>query len=554
MSRIFELFFSERMKHSRTTALLCLWGAVSIWAGLPGSFFAQDTRTSETLAAVFSRDQFKRYHQETLRKILAGEAESVRDFLTERLREHPQETESRFMLALAHSQLQEFDPAIDQVTRALEDGFPPGRFIAGPRELITPLYRHPEFRKLLDRFKTVPVHGPLLGHVSDRSVRVWLRTAQESDIRLEVTEANGRSEEASSAGRTSAQDDFTATLEVTGLQPARRYRYRVWIDGEEGAAAEFRTRGRTGEPLKFRFAFGGGAGFVPENERVWSTIGQFRPDALILLGDNVYIDDPTTPAMQKYTYYRRQSRPEWSKLTAVTPVYSIWDDHDFATNDSSGGPEIDEPEWKIPVWKIFRQNWANPAYGGGRSQPGCWYDFRVGDLHFILLDGRYYRHLPGGTMLGPAQKDWLKRTLNDSEATFKILASPVPWAEDTKPSSRDTWDGFPEEREEIFRFIEDNQIQGVALISADRHRSDAYRIERPRRPGSYDLYEFNSSRLTNQHVHPTMEHALFSYNEKQSFGVVDVDTTAEDPRIRYTVVSIDGEEIDSVTIKHSQLQ
>ena len=77
-------------------------------------------------------------------------------------------------------------------------------------------------------------------------------------------------------------------------------------------------------------------------------------------------------------------------------------------------------------------------------------------------------------------------------------------------------------------------------MSADRHRSDAWRIDRK---GSYPLYEFNSSRLTNQHVHPEMQKAgaLFSYNKKQSFGLVTFDTHGDAPSVSYTVVTIDGE-------------
>ena len=38
----------------------------------------------------------------------------------------------------------------------------------------------------------------------------------------------------------------------------------------------------------------------------------------LLLGDNVYIDHPERPAVQKYCYYRRQSRPEYKRFTSGT--------------------------------------------------------------------------------------------------------------------------------------------------------------------------------------------------------------------------------------------
>ena len=304
---------------------------------------------------------------------------------------------------------------------------------------------------------------------------------------------------------------------------------------------------------RFTIAFGGGAGYVPDRERMWTTIGSVDPTALLLLGDNVYIDDPLTPELQCYHYYRRQSRPEWRKLAAKVPVYAIWDDHDFSTDDSWGGPEIDKPAWKRKVWEIFKDNWANPSYGGGDEHPGVWFDFRLGDVHFVMLDCRYYRENPRNdepSMLGAYQLAWLKKTLAESDATFKVIVSSVPWAKNVKPGSKDTWDGYDAERESIFRHIAEQQIEGVVLLSADRHRSDAYKIPRP---GAYDLYEFSSSRLTNQHVHKLMPHALFGYNEKPSFGLVEFNTAAADPTVTYTIVNIDGQKIHTLTVKRSQL-
>ena len=109
----------------------------------------------------------------------------------------------------------------------------------------------------------------------------------------------------------------------------------------------------------------------------------------------------------------------------------------------------------------------------------------------MLLDGRYYRDLKGGSMLGTAQK-WLKKTLAESNGTFKIIASPVPFSPNIKPGSKDPWDGFPK-RERNSSWIKNDKIDGVFLIAADRHRTDLRTIDNA---GSYKLYEFESSRLT----------------------------------------------------------
>ncbi len=235
-------------------------------------------------------------------------------------------------------------------------------------------------------------------------------------------------------------------------------------------------------------------------------------------------------------------------------MYAIWDDHDFGTNDCEGGPQVDWPPWKPRVWRDFTCNFPNPPYGHDADTPGCWFKWRIADVDFFFLDGRYYRDFPairGRSMLGPQQLQWLKEELAASDATFKVVASPVPWMKGVKPGSDDTWDGFPEEREAIYDHIAENDIGGVLLLSADRHRSDAWKIPRE---NSYDLYEFESSRLTNQHVHKTFEEAIFSYNEKQSFGLIDFDTTLDDPAITYRIVNIDGHVVFEMTLQRSELE
>ncbi len=501
--------------------------------------------------------QYKRVHQAALTQILGGNAAGAVKQLKNYLAKDAGDAESYYMLAQAYVRQADPEAALDALRRAIRLGLPPGRFVSGADSPFAALRNKNRYQQLLDLYGHRIVHGPLLGCVTGRSVKIWLRTAQPAEVRVsyEKVDKNPAAAGETSPVLTRKETDHTAVLSVDELQPQTTYRYWVTVNGQRAHVEpfRFRTAAVKGVGSKFKIAFGGGAGYVPPNERVWDTIAEQKPDVLLLLGDNVYSDDPKTPQMQRYCYYRRQSRPEFQRLTANTPVYSIWDDHDFGTNDCWGGPDIDDPKWKRPVWNIFRNNWNNPAYGGGKQQPGCWYDFYIGDVHFIMLDGRYYRTNPKSdapSMLGPAQKKWLLQTVNKSTATFKVHASPVPWTFNAKGDSRDTWNGYRAERKEIFDFLTKNEIGGVILISADRHRSDLWKIDRP---NDYALYEMNSSRLTNQHVHPTMEKALFSYNEKQSFGIVQFDTTADDPTVTYRIITIDGEQVHAFSLNLSKL-
>ncbi len=473
------------------------------------------------------------------------------------LERSPRDAEALFGLAAAAAHLGDTKKAMAAATQALDAGLPIERFAAGPREWTKPLVEAAEFQELWRQRGSPLLHGPMLGCVTDYSARFWVRTAAEAPVQVLTSLSQGfERPHRSPVVRTSQATDFTAVVGVGCLMPDTVHYYDVLVDGKSMLGPRFpsfRACPTPGAKARFQVGFGGGAAYYPPTERMWDTILAHKPLAFLFLGDNIYIDAPTKPDIQRYGYYRRQSRPEFRRFTAATAIYAVWDDHDFGTDNCVPGPDVDKPEWKVPVWRLFSENWNNPFYGGGEKQPGCWHDFSIGDVDFILTDSRYYRtnpKQPNPSMLGPAQLRWTLDRLKASKATFKVLANGVPWALGAKPGSLDTWEGYPQERKAIFDCIEQHRIGGVVLLSADRHRSDLWKLERN---VGYPLYEFESSRLTNQHVHGKMPAALFSYNEKQSVGLLTLDTTKPDPEVTYEIYSIDGERMHSFTLKKSQL-
>ena len=490
-----------------------------------------------------------------VRHIAAGKWEQARRELANA---DSQDSETHFVQMLASLAAEETESAVTHAQAALDAGLPLERLVAGPRQLLRPLYGTAAYQGWLRQRQPSPLlHGPMVGSVTSESAAFWVRTASSAAIQVRVFAGRFASPVAvSEPVSTRAAGDFAAIAHVHGLRPATDYRYEVWVAGKRVAAenTRFQTFPARHAGARFSVAFGGGAGFVPKWESMWDTIGATSPIALLMLGDNVYIDDPTHALTGRYCYYRRQSRPEWRRLVASTSVFAIYDDHDFGTNDCIPGPQIEKPAWKRSVWERFRRNWVNPSYGGGDGQPGCWHDFYIGDVHFILLDGRYYRSRQDvPSMLGAVQKAWLKETLKASRGTFKVLASPVPWTENIKPGSPDPWDGFTAEREEIFSFLEEHAIEGVFLIAADRHRTD---LRVNRRPAGYDLYEFESSRLTNRHTHAIVKTPglIWGYNKTCSFAQMQFDTTRSDPQVTFSAIAIDGQEMYNHRLLRSQLQ
>ena len=511
-----------------------------------------------SVVSVFSQldypkdEQYKKRPTNAIAAIAQGDTDQAIKNLEKYIEDFPRDAESHYCLAVAHSVSNNIPLAMQHMRSAVEAGMPIERIIAGPRDLLRNLVASPEFQKFSTKKNARLIHGPILGDITSTTAKLWMRTDKVSKVTLVFSSTENQHVVEKSAMVNG--EGLATLLEIDGLHAETVYTYMLSLDGKPVCEpGTLKTAVEKGNPVHLKIGFGGGAGYTPWFERMWDTLAQQDFTAFLLLGDNVYIDYPEVPEVQEYCYYRRQSRPEFRRLTRQIPIYAIWDDHDFTVNDGEGGPEIEFPSWKRQVWNLFKNQWPNPYYGG-EDHPGCWFDFSIGDIDFIMLDCRYYREDPKKvltpSMLGPFQKAWLKEKLQESTATFKVIASSVPWAKDTKPGSDDTWDGFPGEREEIFSFIEEHRIEGVIFLSADRHRSDAWKIERF---GGYDFYEFMSSRLTNIHTHDLMSGSLFGYNKKCSFGSLEFDTTISDPTVSYTIKSIDNEEIHKIMLFRSQL-
>jgi alkaline phosphatase D len=88
---------------------------------------------------------------------------------------------------------------------------------------------------------------------------------------------------------------------------------------------------------------------------------------------------------------------------------------------------------------------------------------------------------PRGSMLGAAQKAWLKDALRQSPARWKLLCNNVPlmrFGFDMRFREygniddvwwHDTWDGYPIERRELMKFIREQSLTNVVSVAGDRH-------------------------------------------------------------------------------------
>lgn len=508
-----------------------------------------------------------RIGQPQMLALFEGRVQEAVDISRARLATDNTDVDSHLVLALAHGLEGRLDDANASLEAALVLGLPPTRLLADRSAPMQRLHGTAAWQGVAGASSGL-VHGPLLGDVTPGGARFWVRTLRESEFEILVSERGDfDNPDARGSSRTSAARDFTGIAAVEGLRHDTRYRYQLRIDGRPVPRAtewEFRTFPQPDARRSVRIAFGGCAKYFPGHERMWDTIRLRRPDAFLILGDNVYIDLPESVGpLHDYTYHQRQSRPEFRRLTAGVPTYAIWDDHDAGIDDVFLGPYPDKPSWKVEHLALFERNWNNPASGAPPEWPGLWHRFRAGPVECFMLDGRYYREnflKEGASMLGPVQKAWLFAALRASTAPFKLIVSPVAWADDAKletlPSgevvrAKDTWSGFPAERAEIFDFLAANKIGGVILLSSDRHRNDVRINHRPR---GYPLLEVESGWLTNEVGTDGSGKPLFEYLKSPAFGCITFEPGEIDPLAVVEIVSIEGESVFRREVRLSELQ
>ncbi|MBL7145964.1 MAG: tetratricopeptide repeat protein [Phycisphaerae bacterium] len=299
---------------------------------------------------VYAQEQYKLISRDAMSQIVDGEYDAAIKHFEDYLSEHPKDLESMYGLAVAYSQKNNITTAMAYVNKALDEGLHFSRFLAGPRDLLKPLTDSAEFKALAEKHNVELLHGPMLGCVTDTSAKFWVRTANEVPVQVLIrTSGKAKSTISSTIVKTNKANDFTAVLSIRGLKPDTRYYYKLLVDGIiQPRQWAFHTFPASGAPSQFWIGFGGGAGFTPQYERMWDTITSHNLHAFLLLGDNVYIDNPTRQAVQQYCYYRRQSRLEFRDFAASTAIFAIWDDHDFTTNDAGGGRKSSNPTGRFP--------------------------------------------------------------------------------------------------------------------------------------------------------------------------------------------------------------
>lgn len=289
---------------------------------------------------------------------------------------------------------------------------------------------------------------------------------------------------------------------------------------------------------------------------IFAAVKKEAPEALFLIGDTPYIDS-TDPKVQESRYAEFFSRPSLAELLRTTPMYGVWDDHDFGKDNTDGSLEGREHSRAAFV----KWHPRNPSFG--EDGQGVYTKVRVGPVEVFLLDARWFANTEPSfadpnrkTLLGRRQWEWLRRELPASDAPFKLLVTGLLWADSCRPNKPDCWAQYRHERDALMRFIGERGIPGVMVVSGDIHRSRALRHPAKDWGAPYDIVEIVSSPLANT-VHQTAAvpdpHLLWDAGVMHACVIIDADAGASPAVLTARWIDEQGRELYRLRVTLDEL-
>jgi alkaline phosphatase D len=280
----------------------------------------------------------------------------------------------------------------------------------------------------------------------------------------------------------SAENDGIHQLTLAKLKPGSTYHYICETAGSGGAQHEgfrgrFHTAPAPGSPTALRFCVMTCQGYQDRDHAdghpIYPSMVALDPRFIVMTGDLVYYDNnpprAVSPALARLHWERMFSLPRLVEAMRSTSTYWLKDDHDTLTNDCWPGMNAGELTFEQGL-RIFREQ-APLGERGYRT-------VRWGrDLQLWFTEGRDFRSpnkLPDGpakSIWGTEQKEWFKRTVSESTATWKVLVSPTPLVGPDRKNKDDNHSNavFTHEGDEIRSWLKANVPDNFFVVCGDRH-------------------------------------------------------------------------------------
>jgi alkaline phosphatase D len=390
-----------------------------------------------------------------------------------------------------------------------------------------------------DKMRPTIPYGVASGDITNGSAMIWSRCDRAAKMIVEYdTSESFRNAKRILGPAALETSDYTARINLTNLPLGQQIFYRVTFQDLADTnlysipvTGTFRTSPTKNRNILFAWSgdtAGQGWGINPEwgGMKIYEAIRQLNPDFFIHSGDTIYADNPiqsqvklddgsiwknlTTPEKSKVAETLTEFRGNYiynlldenvRRFNAQIPQLVQWDDHETRNNWFPNQMLMDDDRYKVKSISLLaaraRQAFLEytPIRLDCNDSERIYRSFSYNpSLDIFMLDMRSYRgpNTPNRQtvasaetdFLGTAQVSWLKNKLQNSKATWKVIASDMPIGlvvADGKTGNFENLangDGPALGRElefaDLLRFIQKNNIKNVVWLTADVHYAAAH--------------------------------------------------------------------------------
>ena len=342
----------------------------------------------------------------------------------------------------------------------------------------TRLTKHPERNLTGKKFEDLkPSKQP---HYPDLSIMQGSVTGQKGEVKINYwPKEKPEQEQTSDWISVDDQTDFIHQFRIKDLQPDTEY--EVLVQGKTDVdqcslTGKLRTAPAQNTPSNISFVVTT-CGEYPRRDDdlnghlIYQTMLGLKPHFLVHTGDAEYYDRGAPQAVNQAL-----ARLKWNRLYAMpflrtfhnqVPCYFMKDDHDLLKDDCWPGQNFGDLTWEQGLALHKEQ----VPMGDKPYRTIRWGK----DLQIWLVEGREYRSPntmedgPEKTIWGKEQKAWFFKTVEESDATYKILISATPLVGPDKKRKKDNHcnPAFAHEGNEIRDFI--TKQDNMYIVCGDRH-------------------------------------------------------------------------------------
>ena len=372
-------------------------------------------------------------------------------------------------------------------------------------------------------------YGVASGDVTQDGAVLWTRTPEAAEVAPEVSAtADFARPMVVRSAKTTAATDFTAKVVVNGLQAGKQYYYRFRAGSDVSPVGTFKTAYAPTDRSPVALGFTGDADWKWKPYPVLDSLAKEKLDLFVFLGDTIYETqnlrgNVNAESLDEYRFkYRENREPRAGSALTSVPMqelyrafghYALFDNHETgpSTADRSAPPYNDggvsangtfvnkTPGYRarMRAFSEYQPMREEPTMAAGDPQAeGTQRFYRTvpwgANVQLIVLDDRSYRdrRLPNSdapeattcarSMLGATQFKWAQDELLAAKrrgATWKVLVVSSPMQQQGRASdtgvdmdgSKSWAGGYHCERNRLLKFIDDNTIDNVVVLTTDNH-------------------------------------------------------------------------------------